>query len=252
MTPGSHPAFCDGQSYHLIDQRWLSSWRAYHEIPTCKKPEYLTNSALQCEHGKSIIPDEFAQIRYFKCPNSHQKTGTLGDGLPPAELITDQQWRALCRLYSPQVEEEEIAAEARNECALETTVIQAENSLSSIAASPAAGRGETEMQVQVEAPLDNGARAAAALGHIGLPSPTVQPGLGNRDDRDEQKEHALDARTLSKRLRKVRRIQQFDVCLRANAKGEWVWLPGICEACIEDRKRYAHKCSSTHSHEARV
>jgi len=201
-----------GRNFHLVDQRWLTSWRAYHEIATCSKPDYLTNHALRCEHGKAIVPDEFKEICAFKCPNAHPKTGSLGDGLPPVELVTHNQWAALCRLYNPNP-----AGEGQ-----------------------AAGDGEGELQSAIESDA-MAVVAQAGWGSDNLTQVDSQEVAKERKLQEEPQQDQKQVEHASKRPRAAKHIEQFDVSLSATEQGSWQWHPEVCEACTEAKKSAFHK-----------
>ena len=90
-----------GKRFQLVDQLWLATWRASHGAATTVRADPLTNSALRCEHGCALVPDELSDIALGRCPSTHPKVGSLGNGLPPVELVSEAQWAALRRLYNP-------------------------------------------------------------------------------------------------------------------------------------------------------
>jgi hypothetical protein len=93
--------------FFAVDGKWMSQWRQYHakceDIERPEERDLLNQSRLRCEHGRALIPTEFADISRgsladersqdflsVQCLESHRF-----DGMPSVELVTEEQWNAL-------------------------------------------------------------------------------------------------------------------------------------------------------------
>ena len=83
----------DDDTHFVLDGDWLQRWRNYHD-GVAGRPECLHNQILLCkEHNMWYGSDELNSIVNYE--RVLQKESERGDGLPPAELVDQEQWNAL-------------------------------------------------------------------------------------------------------------------------------------------------------------
>jgi len=112
--------------YYAVDGAWMAYWRAYISDSSLPRPSPLTNKRLICDHGlallnntlqelgagvdpANILPENmklcdlesfgFNENGDYLAIDSSASYSVLQD-LPPAELITEEQWQGLLKLYS--------------------------------------------------------------------------------------------------------------------------------------------------------
>jgi hypothetical protein len=88
--------------HYLVSRDWLDSWRRYHNSDdNVQRPNSLLNSQLQCDCDSKLVlfSDEF-----FHLPNGQVHLGIQSienDGIPNAQLVTEDEWNSLVDCYGP-------------------------------------------------------------------------------------------------------------------------------------------------------